>query len=257
MRSPLMLLIFVFCVQFFLHAQTLPTGDWNNVDADVLGFVYLSDGEQLIKTNPQGQQVANYQNSYLGDIHQIDCFKGLKNLVFHKDANSVVLLDNQLAPLGDPMDLTAGGFYDVSAVCLGSDDRIWMAEAQTGQLLLVAKSMEVLQKGGLYQKFTNASEILKMVWRNNMLFMVTRANELLVFDQFGTFSRKFSFNEIRSPFINYAHMFFLDRQHVLKFNYTVNETDTLYHSNKPIEAVWQSKNQLYLLKENRIEILNH
>ena len=235
----------------------MPQGDWHLVDADVLGFVYLSDGVQLIKTDLKGNQVANYQDNYLGDIQQIDCFKGLKNLVFHKDANAIVLLDNQLAPLGDPMDLSAKGYYDVSAACLGPDDQIWIADGQTGQLLLVTKSLEVLQRGAVYFNYTNAVEIVKMVWRNNMLLVLTRTGELLIYDQFGTFSHKFSFKKINKPYVNYEYLYYVDEQDVLRFNYTVNETDTMYKGIKTIDAVWQSKNQLYLLEKNQIEILNH
>ncbi|HKK58494.1 MAG TPA: hypothetical protein VJ937_03390 [Salinivirga sp.] len=257
MKKPLLSVCFLLLLHFFVRAQAMPQGNWQLVDADVLGFVYLSDGVQLIKTDLKGNQVANYQDSYLGDIQQIDCFKGLKNLVFHKDANAIVLLDNELAPLGDPLDLSTKGFYDVSATCLGPDDQIWIADGQTGQLLLISKNLEVLQKGAVYFNYANAVEIEKMVWRNNMLLVLTRSDELLLFDQFGTFSHKFSFNRIEKPYVNYKHVYYVDKQRVLKFNYTINKTDTLFKGNKPIDAVWQSKNQLYLLEENQIEPLNY
>lgn len=239
------------------NGQSLPKSQWKLLDADVLGFVYLSDGEQLIKAGLDGRQLANYQDSYLGDIQQIDCFKGLKNLVFHIDANTIVLLDNQLAPLGDPLDLTSAGYFDVAAACLGPDDRIWIADGQTGQLLLISSSVEVVQQGAIYHQYTDVPEIEKMVWRNNQLIMITKSNELLVFDQFGTFSNKYSFNQINKPYINYQHVFFLAGNHVLQFNYSLAQTDTIKQVNNAVDAVWQSKNQVYLLEKNRIEPLNN
>jgi len=75
MKKPLLSVCFLLLLHFFVRAQAMPQGNWQLVDADVLGFVYLSDGVQLIKTDLKGNQVANYQDSYLGDIQQIDCFK--------------------------------------------------------------------------------------------------------------------------------------------------------------------------------------
>lgn len=248
-------LIFFLILSVAIKAQKTPEGSWELFDADVLGYFYLSDGKQLIKTSAEGKYLATYQNNFLGDISQIDCYKGLIALVYHQSANVLVLLDNNLVQLGRNIDLTDAGFYEVYAACLGIDDQIWIADRQSGQLLLLNKNLKVQQEGAVFRQYTNAENIIHLSSRDNLLFMVTDQNEFIIFDRFGTFSNKLTFNEIKHPFLTGESLFFMDEKWLFQTHLNTFETDTITKINNTTNAVLKSKNQLYLLEDNKINKL--
>lgn len=239
-----------------VHAQALPQGNWVLYDADVLGFFYLSDGEKLIKTDLQGNVLNNYQNRLLGNITQISCFRGLKVLVYHGSADEALILDNNLAPIGQSLKLYNGGFFEIAAICTGLDGNLWIADRQTGQLLLIDQNMQVVQRGAIFTQYTATAEIKQMTWQNNRLILISQRNDMLIFDQFGTYSGKVSFKQLKQPFLSNNTLYYLLNNALLKFNITTQAVDTLLKFNTMPQAVLKSKNQLYLLKDNNIEKLN-
>lgn len=250
--------VFIICAstQFSLHAQNLPEEKWYLFDADVMGHFYKSNGETLIKTDLRGNEMANYQNSFLGEIVSIDCFKGLINLVYHGSANTAVLLNNQLAPIGQPIEPDKAGFYEIAAICTAADDNFWIADAQTGQLLLIDKNMQIVQRGAIFTQYMSTSKVQKMSWRNNNLIIINQHNEVLFFDQFGTFSRKTTLKEMSHPFISNQSIYYIARGALVKFNFSNQQIDTVSKNVDSKHVVFKSKNALYLFDGKYIKPLN-
>ncbi|PLX25666.1 MAG: hypothetical protein C0599_00290 [Salinivirgaceae bacterium] len=238
-----------------LNAQKLPDSDWKIQDADILGNFYFSDGTDLVKTKVDGTILDEYQDQLLGDIYQIDCYKGLKVLVFHQTTNNVLILDNQLAPLGEAIDLSDGMFYDIAAVCLGADDKLWIADEQTGQLKLVDRTLSVIQTGVVFRQYTSAEKIVRFVNRGNLILMTTSDNELLVFDHFGSFISKHSFKSLFHSWLGVSGLFYMSGDQMIKYSYNRGLFDTVAEVGNEINGILESKNQLYLLEENRIKKL--
>ncbi len=242
-------------ITFFSIQGQMPKGNWQLFDADVLGYFYLSDGKQLVKVSTQGSSKATYQNSFLGEITHIDCFKGLKILVYHQNANVLVLLDNNLVQLGKNINLTDAGYFEISSACLGIDDRIWIADQQKGQLLLLNKNMQVEHEGAFYRQYTNANKIKHFTSRANKLFMVTEDNELIIFDRFGTFINKLSFTTISHPYLTTSNLYYMSENWLLQTHLETFNTDTITKINNAAKGVLKSKNDLYLLEDNKINKL--
>lgn len=245
-------IIFV-AFQFVLFSQNMPKGNWQIADVDVMGNIYLSDGQKLIKTSISGKEEANYKNSFYGDIKQIDCFKGLMILVYHKETSTIVMLDKNLAPIGKPLNLNDADIYNAEAVCLNDNNQVWIADMQTTQLVLLDKNMKPIAKGAIFGQYTSANEIMNMVFRNNQLVLHTSNNEILTFDRFGTFKGRNSFTEINHPFSINNFTFFISNHTLLRLNHQTQQIDSLGSTQNKNTLLVKSKNQLYLLDQNNIE----
>jgi hypothetical protein len=247
------LIAITICITSFeAHSQKLPAGDWKIFDADILGSIYISNGMVLKKINTEGKVIVEYQNQLLGDITHIDCYKGLKILVFHALTNNVVLLNNQLAPVGITINLDKGNMFDVAAVCLGTDDNIWIADEQDGQIKLADQSLNIIQKGIIYRQYTSAEKIIQFAQRGNRIIMVTSDNELLLLDQFGSFVNKHTFKALDYSWIGNEKLYYLSDNKSMSFSYKWSSFDSIISINQSTNAILESKNQLYLLEENRI-----
>ncbi|MDA3866738.1 MAG: hypothetical protein PF489_08330 [Salinivirgaceae bacterium] len=237
-------------------AQQLPKGNWDMFDVDILGNMYMCDNHTLIKADINGKPLANYENNFLGEIKQIDCFTGLKLLVFHNQSNTLVLLDKNLAPLGEAFDLNSAELYSVGAACLNSRDQIWVADMQQKQLLLFDNKMNTLEQGAVFGRYTSSNVIRQMVFRGGVLKLITDDNEILLFDQFGTFMSKHSFKELKHPFFSHRDILFSDGSQHLRFLHASLETDTIIPQTQSDNMLIESKNQLYLISGNSIKKLN-
>ena len=102
----------------------------------------------------QNDSTINYQNFQLGKINKVDPFNPLKIMCHYRDLNSVVILDNRLAPI------TTINFNDnlninnISHVATAFDNNLWLFDENSRELLLynyqkqkvITKSLPILSE---------------------------------------------------------------------------------------------------------------
>lgn len=257
LKKPLLHITFLICIaSHSLFSQQIPSGNWLQTDYDAMGNYYLTDNEKLIKWDFQTQKQFTYKNSFYGDINQIDCYRGLTNMVFHKETAVIVLLDNTLSTIGNPIELNNGGLYQIGAACLSDNNQLWVANMQSMQLLLIDRNMNTVAQAAVFGQYTSATEIQKMLYRNRQIIMYTSENEILTFDRFGTFSGRHTFSSLRSPLVKNNESFFFDSNNLLKFNHTTQQIDTIKTMIEKKTILLQSKNDLYLLNRDKLTQIN-
>lgn len=239
-----------------LNAQKIPQGAWTKSDYDAMGNFYLTDSEKLVKWENGSNKLFEYKNSFYGEIFQIDCYRGLTTLVFHKETSIIVLLDNTLSPIGNAIQLNNAGLYQVGAACLSDNNQIWIANLQTAQLILIDRNMNTVSKGAVFGQYTSSSDITNMKFRNDKLVMYTANHEILTFDRFGTFSGRHSFHSLRAPLLRNNDSYFFEHLNLLKFNHITQQIDTIKTGTNEKDILLPIKNQLYLLNNNTLKPIN-
>ena len=110
MKSILFVIITLFFQ--FSYTQKLETKLVNtyNLDADIfvgiddIGNVYYVKDNTLFKKSKM--EILNYTNVSLGNISMVDIRNPFKILVFYKNFNSLIILDNKLNELSNKIDFT-------------------------------------------------------------------------------------------------------------------------------------------------------
>lgn len=106
---------------------------------DGFDAIYIvSPKNELLKLNAQHEVEFKYSNFRLGDISSIDVSNPLTTICFHKDFQTIALLDRTLSPLSE-IDLADWGFSNVTAVCSAGNSNIWIYDASDMQLIQIAK----------------------------------------------------------------------------------------------------------------------
>ncbi|MGY0393432.1 hypothetical protein ACW5R3_12850 [Bizionia sp. KMM 8389] len=95
---------------------------------------YYISNNVLYKTT--ANQTINYSNVQLGKITSVDIFNPLKTLVFYKDFNTAIILDNRLAEILRIDFNTVQPYKNVAFVSLGNDNTIWIFNTDNQQLEL-------------------------------------------------------------------------------------------------------------------------
>ena len=102
-------------------------GDIVAFAADNFDNIYLLNSyDQLKKINEKGDSVAVFNNiRKYGKVAQIDVSNPLRVLLYYKDFSTIVILDRLLSIRGT-IDLRKQDIFQVQAICLSYDNKIWL-----------------------------------------------------------------------------------------------------------------------------------
>ena len=171
------------------HANNLFT-------VDNIGNIYLVDGGELLKYLPAGKFVARYSNLKLGDITSVDATNPLKIIVYYRDFQQLVFLDNQLSA-NAPLSLEKLGYEQAHLVCAGANNGFWVYNKQNNELLRFNETAKLaISTGNLKQVLGADVNPDFMVEHNGFLFLNDPASGIYVFDIFGAFSKVISIKDL-------------------------------------------------------------
>ena len=109
-----------------LNAETL-------VGIDNFETTYYLNNNELFKTE-KNKILFTYSNIQLNYITTVNTFNPLKILVFYRDFNTVVILDNRLSEMFKIDFNTIQPFKDITHISTGNDNTIWIFNQNTQQL---------------------------------------------------------------------------------------------------------------------------
>lgn len=174
---------FLFFLSGFSQSTKVVFTDSTRIEADqyygkdVLAYHYYSKKNVLYKQKKVEKW--EYKNLPLGEIHSIDFINPLKIVVFYKEFNSVVLLDNQLSEITR---INLSDFNIVAQTCsVASQNRLWIYDSLTNNLLLLDYLNKKITR--LNQPFKNTFKYYKSDY-NNWL-RISENNEVFSYNNYG------------------------------------------------------------------------
>lgn len=163
------LFLFTFFISYSQNGQ-----DLSNISNDVFDASYTVRNNTLFKTH--NNKTVSYQNLAFGDITSVDNINSLEIVVFYRDYNTAVILDNQLNKINE----IAFSETTVLFASKGIVNTIWIYNDSKHKLELYDyKSKRITSSS---QVITNFSP-LKMESNFNSVKLIG-ANKTLIFDQY-------------------------------------------------------------------------
>jgi len=144
---------------------------------DILEYDYFLQKGVLYKQKKTEKR--EYKNVSLGKIHSVDLINPLKTLLFYKDFNSVILLDNQLSEI---IKINFSDFGIIVQNCnMALQNRLWIYDVLSNSLLL----FDYVNK-----KITPLSQALKNTFKHcesdyNQWMMISEDNQLFSYNNYG------------------------------------------------------------------------
>lgn len=126
-------------------------------------------------------QTINYSNVQLGEIASVDIYNPLKTILFYKDFNIIIVLDNRLAEIYK-VDFNARQPYrNVSHVSIGHDNTVWTFNQDLQQLQLY----DYLNNQVRATALPIASNVLALASNYNYAWLLTE-NYIYKYSYFGS-----------------------------------------------------------------------
>jgi hypothetical protein len=164
-----------------------------NICIDNLGNIYVYTEKAIVKYNSLGKSLYSYSVTNATNITKIDVLNPLRILVFFKDINQVMFLDNTLSETGININLNSIDLQLSTLVCNSSSKGIWVYDSQNIEISHLSNTLETLSKtGNLAILLQQEIQPTNMFEFNNQLYLVNRKS-ILVFDIFGTFIKEIPF----------------------------------------------------------------
>jgi hypothetical protein len=163
----------------------------NSITTDRLGNLYLINDYKITMYNRQGDSLREFNSRKFGNISFVDATDPYKIMVFFKNYNLFIFLDNYLSQNGDEIDLQDYGYDQISFACQSRIKGVWVFDQLKQKLIKLDENYnQILESINLAQWFGKNLEPCFMVENNNQLYLNDLNNGVFVFDHYGTFLKK-------------------------------------------------------------------
>lgn len=193
-------LFFTFCFATVAQTDSLfkPVkkikGDIAAFAADNFDNVYLLNSyDQLKKIDANGDSVAVFNNvRKYGKLAQIDVSNPLRVLLYYKDFSTVVILDRLLS-VRSTIDLRKQDVFQVQAICLSYDNKIWLYDEFEHKLKKMDEDGKMLfATTDFRQLFDEAFSFTSICDQDGLLYLYDKNKGVYVFDYYGSLKNIFS-----------------------------------------------------------------
>lgn len=173
---------------------------------DSHGDLYVWKESSLDKYSENSNQeyapLHHYSNQRLGTISYVDASMPTKILVFYKEANSIVLLDNTLTSISQPLNLFDKEFKAISLVSHVGPSRMALYDESNMELFIVDYELNKISstKCNFYGDF---QPFLMLSRPNSNIILVDSTQGIYFFDYYGTFEKKLPITGITAAQLYY------------------------------------------------------
>lgn len=202
MRSiALIILFFQLC---FVHSQTIESKFVDSVLLKADDFIGIDAFENYYYTlgatfyKKTKSKVYSYANTQLGNISSIDITNPLKIVLFYRDFNTIVLLDNRLSELSNNINLSTESFAkNVTFASISSNNNLWLYSLDDNILSLwnyeTKQTVFDTQPLSYYQ---NDFEASIQISTYEYCWLISN-DHVLIFNEYGSFIDSFTESDIK------------------------------------------------------------
>lgn len=236
----------------FKQGKTID-GDFIDFTVDNLGNYYLlSKNNQLKKLNAEGDSAGVFNDvRRYGKLYSIDATNPLKILLFYKNFSTVVVLDRFLNMV-NTIDLRKQGIFQVKAIAQSYDNNIWVYDEQNNKLKKLGEDGKLLSETVDFRIiFDEAPSPTQIFDQDGFVYLYDPEKGIFVFDIYGSFKTKISYQGLSDLSIFGKTMIGLDKQQMLAYT-----SGTLTESRLTLPAV-VSERQKAVIRPGHFYVLQN
>ncbi len=214
---------------------------------DNIGNIYTIKDEELVKYLPTGKMFLRYSNLKLGNISAVDATNPLKLLLYYRDFQQIIYLDDQLTANSEAISLENLGYEQTDLVCAGVNNSFWIYNKQNNELIRFNESSKkVTSTGNLKQVLKTNLNPNYMAEHNGYLFLNCPETGIYVFDIFGAFSKIISIKNLKQFQVNDNIIYYKKDSVLCSYDYKLFEEacKQIPNASKTTELKF-SKNRVY------------
>ncbi len=224
--------------------------------SDAIGNIYVVTGNRIQKFNKNHQKQAEYSNSFLGNISHADVTDPLRIMLYYKDYNQILWLDNYLSELRSPVHLDALNLDQVELVCSSSQGGFWVYNSLNSQLQYFNWNLNLVHESITLNILVAADQKPSfMVEKNRYLYLSIPSSGIFVFDRFGNYSKTIPVTNTKKFQVTDESIFTFYKSTFLRINLKNYQTTQIaLPDTTNLVDVEIQPDYLYLYKPNKVSI---
>jgi hypothetical protein len=220
---------------------------------DKLGNIFVIRKDEIDKYKESGL-IKKYSRKAFGNISYVDASNALRILLFYKNANKIIFLDNLLSENSEVLDLYKLQGINASVVCNSSNNQFWLFDMNNSELLKINNDLSIsLRTGNLRAQIDDEISPVIIKEINNQLYLVDKKLGVFIFDYFGTMIKKLPLFNIKNLYLHNDVLIYTNDENLL-FQYDMMSFDIQkIDSCKSCKSVYYS--YPYIIKEKGDSII--
>ncbi|MEF8845576.1 MAG: hypothetical protein V5A59_08900 [Bacteroidales bacterium] len=226
---------------------------------DLMGNVYWTHDQTLIKYQPETGEQYEYSDNFLGPVHSFDVSNPLKILVYHKAFNHIVFLDKTLSPIRSAVNLDEMGLTNTGSSCISHNGGFWLLNSTLNQIQLYSPNLELIQETSVINELDESQNPApQLIEKNRQLYCHLPDCCTLVFDRFGNLIRRYALKNVDNIQILNGNIYYFYDGSLNRLHWKKGESEevTLPKSSDYWDDAKIGKQYLYLLKKQTLYIYN-
>jgi hypothetical protein len=230
-------------------------GDFDFFNVDLIGNVYTVKGDVLKKFNASGDELFRQSVKFFGEITSMDVGQSFKPVLFYKDQQSIIYLDNTLSQNAE-IQLEEKGIYLAQLVALSyTQNTTWIYDqANTSLSKYDVNFNQISTVENLAQQLNQEFDPTFLKEYNDLLYMNNPEEGVLVFDLFGTFVKTLLIKDATYLDLDNNHLFYVKGEQLYVYNQkTLNETKISIPV-KSLKGFGVSKDRFYFHDKEGVKV---
>jgi len=227
--------------------KTIPLRDTSaQIKIDDFGYIYVITKTEILKYNLNGLFIKSFSAKRYGSIDFVDVTNPLKILVYYKDFQHILFLDNQLTASSNMISLENLGLEQTSLVCNSVNNSFWLFDKQNNSLLRFD------EKSNQLVKLDNLKRLLNLDFKpnfikekNNYLYLNCPNEGILVFDMYGSFLKTIPIKDLSEFDIRNENIVYFKADTLNEYKTKTFTTNRKFFSDSLIKTVYWQGNHFY------------
>lgn len=210
------------------------------IGIDNLEHVYYIKSNVLYKKTTS--KIHSFSNLHLGKITSVDIINPLKIVVFYKDFNSVIIVDDKLNELTGVIDFNSTLLKNISYVSTATESNLWLYSEDDNRLEI----FNYISNKVIFSKQLENDFQYQFASSNYHNFWLISNKKILQYNEYGSYIKSFNIENI-IKLVSYRNILIYQTKNGL-FQYSID--DEL--KSTPIKLLSSDKLQYFSLNNNLI-----
>lgn len=188
----------------------------SHVEIDGFGNIYIITDHEIVKYTALGILQKKFSTKRYGKIDFVDAMNPLKLIVYYKDFQQIMFLDNQLTASIPMISVETIGYEQTSLVCSSANNSFWIYDKQNNELVRFDAELKAIVKTGNLKRILDINIKPNFITEHNNDLYLNCPNEgILVFDIYGTFYKTIPLKNLKEFNVVNGDVFYYEN-HILK-----------------------------------------
>jgi hypothetical protein len=250
----------------FLHAQDSlswqlqwqleisPSASWQ---VDPFGNLFLSEKDQLRKYDSLGHERAVQSSKFLGSISRVDPSNPMKTLLFSEQQQIVTYVDNTLTQQQPNIELGDLELSYVTLVATSSQpDKFWVYDQENSKIILLSTNRQQGQRIENISGLLGTQDIIQLFEQDGFLYLIDRKKGIYQFDTYGTLIFHWGKTDILWTIIEGEYAYLLKENRLEVVNLKTQEVTTIQSPLAGALKFQKIQNTFYFSAKDRIQKFN-